>query len=82
MADTPGLREIGMWGLPADSLDECFPELRPYLQACRFADCSHVVEPGCAVREAVQSGAVGRARYESFLKLRAEVLDGTPPEWA
>jgi ribosome biogenesis GTPase len=82
VVDTPGLREIGMWGLPADSLDRCFPELRPHLEECRFADCAHTVEPGCAVRDAVQSGAVSRARYESYLKLRQEVIEGTPPEWA
>lgn len=82
VVDTPGLREIGFWGLPAESLDECFPELRPYLNECRFGDCAHISEPGCAVREAVAEGAVSRARYESFLKLREEVREGTPPEWA
>jgi ribosome biogenesis GTPase len=82
VVDTPGLREIGMWGLAADSLDRCFPELRPYRDDCRFADCAHAAEPGCAVREAVGSGAVSRARYESYRKLRDEVIEGTPPEWA
>ena len=82
VVDTPGLREIGFWGLPAESLDECFPELRPYLNECRFGDCAHISEPGCAVREAVAEGTVSRARYESFLKLREEVREGTPPEWA
>ena len=82
VVDTPGLREIGMWGLPADSLDRCFPEFRPHFEKCRFADCSHVVEPGCGVRDAVDAGEVSRARYESYLKLRHEVIEGTPPEWA
>jgi ribosome biogenesis GTPase len=82
VVDTPGLREIGLWGLPADSLDRCFPELRPYLELCRFADCAHAAEPDCAVREAVETGAVSRARYESYRKLRDEVIEGTPPEWA
>jgi ribosome biogenesis GTPase len=82
VVDTPGLREIGFWGLPADSLDTCFPELRPYLEQCRFADCAHVAEPGCAVREAVAAGDVSAARYDSYVKLRDEVLEGTPPEWA
>ncbi len=82
VVDTPGLREIGFWGLPAESLDECFPELRPYLNECRFGDCAHISEPGCAVRAAVAEGTVSRARYESFLKLREEVREGTPPEWA
>ena len=73
VADTPGLREIGMWGLAPESLDVCFPELRPYLPHCRFADCRHVVEPDCAVRAAVEAGEVSVARYESYLKLRGEL---------
>jgi len=73
VADTPGLREIGMWALAPESLDVCFPELRPYLPHCRFADCRHVVEPDCAVRAAVEAGEVSRVRYESYLKLRREL---------
>jgi len=73
VADTPGLREIGMWALEPNSLDGCFPELRPYLPHCRFADCSHGVEPDCAVRAAVDAGEVSAARYESYLKLRGEL---------
>ena len=73
VADTPGLREIGMWALAPESLDVCFPELRPYLPHCRFADCRHVVEPDCAVRAAVEAGEVSAVRYESYLKLRREL---------
>ena len=73
VVDTPGLREVGMWGMPSEHLDACFPELRPYLGTCRFNDCTHSTEPGCAVREAVERGDVSRARYESFAKLRAEM---------
>ena len=73
VADTPGLREIGMWALAPESLDECFPELRPHLTNCRFADCRHEVEPDCAVRAAVQAGEISVARYQSFLKLRGEL---------
>ncbi|HKH92920.1 MAG TPA: ribosome small subunit-dependent GTPase A [Gemmatimonadaceae bacterium] len=80
VADTPGLREVGMWALAPDSLDVCFPELRPYLEHCRFADCRHAVEPDCAVRTAVEAGEVSVRRYESFLKLRDE-LEGSAPSW-
>jgi ribosome biogenesis GTPase len=73
VADTPGLREIGMWALAPESLDACFPELRPYLPHCRFADCHHAVEPDCAVRAAVEAGEVSAARYESYVKLRGEL---------
>jgi ribosome biogenesis GTPase len=78
VADTPGLREVGMWALSPTELDQCFPELRPFLTQCRFADCRHSVEPGCAVRTAVAEGHVSRARYESFIKLRDE-LEGNKP---
>jgi ribosome biogenesis GTPase len=73
VADTPGLREIGMWALAPESLDACFPELRPYLPHCRFKDCHHDVEPKCAVRAAVEAGEVSAARYDSYLKLRGEL---------
>ena len=82
VVDTPGLREIGLWGLRVEELDACFPEFRPYLGECRFADCAHGAEPECAVRTAVAAGAVSRERYESYRKLREEVVEGTPPEWA
>jgi ribosome biogenesis GTPase len=78
VADTPGLREVGMWALSPTELDQCFPELRPFLEGCRFADCRHSVEPGCAVRDAVSRGDVSLARYESFIKLREE-LEGVKP---
>jgi ribosome biogenesis GTPase len=76
VCDTPGLREVGLWGLPAGSADEFFPEFRPVLGQCRFADCAHDVEPGCAVRALVESGAASRERWESYLKLRAELAEG------
>jgi ribosome biogenesis GTPase len=78
VADTPGLREVGMWALSPTELDQCFPELRPFLTQCRFADCRHSVEPDCAVRDAVSRGDVSVARYESFIKLREE-LEGVKP---
>jgi len=80
VVDTPGLREVGMWGLPPGNLDNCFPEFRPFLGTCRFDNCSHDHEPKCAVRDAVEAGAVSRPRYESYLKLRAE-LAGAEGQW-
>lgn len=73
--DTPGLREIAMWGLPSESLDQCFREFRPYLGECRFQDCDHEVEPQCAVQAAVTAGSIDRGRYESYVKLYAELRD-------
>ena len=82
VVDTPGLREVGLWGLPVERLDACFPEFRPFLGECRFADCAHGGEPDCAVRIAVEAGQVSVERYESYRKLRQEAVEGTPPEWA
>ncbi len=75
VVDTPGLREVGMWGLASTELDQCFPEFRTALGHCRFQDCRHLSEPGCAVQGGVASGAISAARYESFVKLRGELAD-------
>lgn len=80
VADTPGLREVGMWGLPSENLDACFPEFRPLIPACRFADCKHLVEPGCAVRGAVAGGTVAAERWESYRTLREE-LESSEKSW-
>ncbi len=79
LVDTPGLREVGMWGLQVAALDQCFPEFAPYLGECRFQDCTHDAEPGCAVRAAVEAGAVEPSRHESYLKLRTELQETTDP---
>jgi ribosome biogenesis GTPase len=71
--DTPGLREVGLWELPSAQLDWCFPEMRPYRESCRFADCRHVAEPDCAVRNALRSGAISEARYDSYVRLLDEM---------
>jgi len=72
VADTPGIREIGLWQLSPEDLDWCFRELRPYLGHCFFAGCTHVHEPDCAVRSAVAAGAISPERYESYVRLREE----------
>lgn len=81
VADTPGLREVGLWNIAPEELASCFPEFRPLLSECRFADCLHTVEPGCGIREGVQSGQVRAGRYESYLKLRAELVEGAADFW-
>lgn len=70
VADTPGIREIGLWNFPLDDLDWCFPEFRPYLNNCYFAGCSHTHEPDCAVRAALAAGQIYPQRYDSYVKLR------------
>lgn len=72
VADTPGLRELGLWGVPDDELDRCFPEFAPYLGECRYTrSCTHTHEPGCAVLQAVADGEVSSTRYESYRRMRA-----------
>jgi len=73
VADTPGLREIGLWGLEPSELADCFPEFRPLTSLCRFADCTHTVEPGCEVRDAMSRGEVSATRHESYVRLREEL---------
>lgn len=72
VADTPGLREVGMWGVERAELDTYFPELRDRRALCRFDNCSHTHEPDCAVREAVEAGELSLARYESYTSLYLE----------
>jgi len=75
VADTPGLREVGLWGIDAREIAQCFPEFRPLIHDCRFADCTHTVEPECAIKEAIRHGTVGGGRYESYVKLREELAE-------
>jgi ribosome biogenesis GTPase len=75
VADTPGLREIGMWGLDPSELDECFPEFRPLTPHCRFGDCTHTVEPGCAVLDALSRREISAARHESYVRLRQDLTE-------
>lgn len=72
VADTPGIREIGLWNFPLEELDWCFREFRPYLGECYFAGCTHVHEPDCAVRAAVAAGAIDPIRYDSYTRLRED----------
>jgi ribosome biogenesis GTPase / thiamine phosphate phosphatase len=69
VADTPGMRQLGLYGIDYDNLDELFPEFRPYLNECYYADCRHMDEPDCAVLEAVEAGKIHPDRYDSYRRL-------------
>jgi ribosome biogenesis GTPase len=69
--DTPGMREIQVWG-DEDGLADAFPEIDELAATCRFRDCRHDSELGCAVKEALESGFLNDGRFESYMKLRAE----------
>jgi ribosome biogenesis GTPase len=70
VADTPGLKALALWDIEPEELDGYFPELRSRVADCAFSDCTHVHEPGCAVRQAVQAGQIHLARYQSYLRMR------------
>ena len=71
LVDTPGMRELGILGAGA-ALDDSFGEIRGLSRTCRFADCRHAGEPGCAVRTAIERGELAADRYESYAKLKKE----------
>jgi len=73
VADTPGIRSLSLWDVEPGELDGYFIEFRPFVTECRFGDCTHGNEPGCAVRAAIERGAIRPARYESYRRLRAEL---------
>jgi ribosome biogenesis GTPase len=70
VADTPGLRSLGLWDVEPEELDGYFVDIRPYVESCAFNDCTHVHEPGCAVRAAVERGEIAASRYDSYRRLR------------
>jgi ribosome biogenesis GTPase len=72
VVDTPGLRDIGLWGLNPAEVAAAFPELSTFAAGCRFDNCRHLEEPGCAVVRAVESGELARSRYESYEQLLDE----------
>ena len=69
--DTPGMRELGMWET-GTVLDASFPDIERYLGQCRFSDCTHKSEPGCAILEALSSGELSAERWESYRSLVTE----------
>ena len=72
--DTPGMRELGMWDI-SEGLGDAFTDVEQFLGKCRFSDCRHENEPGCAIRAAIAAGALDAERWESYQKLKAEAID-------
>ena len=70
--DNPGMRELQLWA-SEESLEAVFDEVSRVAERCRFGDCTHSREPGCAVQEALESGEIDASRWQSYLKLQAEV---------
>ncbi len=73
LADSAGIRELALWNVPSEDLPSTFVELRPYLDACEFDDCDHSEgEVGCALRAALDEGAIAPQRFVSFARLLDE----------
>lgn len=69
--DTPGMRELGVWDVE-EGLEEVFTDIEALSATCRFYDCSHKSEPGCAIKEALKKGTLSEERFKSYIKLKKE----------
>lgn len=72
--DTPGMRELGMWDA-GEGIADAFADVEKFLGKCRFSDCKHEKEPGCAIRAAIEAGELDFQRWESYQKLKEEAVD-------
>ena len=72
LIDSPGLKEVQLWG-EENGIDSVFEEIAELAKDCRFSDCSHTGEPGCAVQKALNEGTLNEKRYQSYLELQREV---------
>jgi len=75
VVDTPGIREFGLRDVHPKDLAHFFPDLAPYVNTCKFDDCTHDHEPDCAIKDAVERGHVHPARYESYLHILQSLQD-------
>lgn len=67
--DTPGIKEFGLYDLDKETLAERYPEMRALMHQCKYYNCTHIHEPGCAVKEAVEKGEIHELRYNNYLSI-------------
>ena len=79
IVDMPGIREFGIVDLEREEVGHYFPEFAERLEHCRFHNCLHLNEPGCAVREALEAGEIAPSRYDSYLSI---LEDAGTPDWS
>jgi ribosome biogenesis GTPase len=76
LIDTPGVRAFSPWGVGPEDLDRAYREFQPLLGTCKFGDCRHAGEPGCAIAAAAATGGIAPRRYASYVKLLEELTEG------
>jgi len=72
LIDSPGVRRFSLWHLPPEAIAAGFAEIRPLLGQCRFRDCRHLQEPGCALHAAVEAGDISERRFQSYFRILAD----------
>jgi ribosome biogenesis GTPase len=77
VVDTPGLRDVGLWAIDARELGETFPEFAAHVALCRFDNCRHVEEPGCAVAAAAERGEIHSTRLDSYRRFLEEAVQAS-----
>lgn len=82
IADTPGIRNLNIWNMEPEELDGYMLDIAAYVPNCRFNNCTHHHEPGCAVRKAVADGKIAKRRYKHYLVLRDELTDALATSWS
>lgn len=75
LADTPGIRQLHIWDVEPDELDGYFLDIAPHVHLCKFRNCSHTNEPGCAVIAAIEAGDINQRRYDNYIRLRDELKE-------
>lgn len=76
VVDAPGIRDFGVWEMTSEAVKRGFSEIEDVAQSCRFSNCTHRAEPGCAVKQAVEDGDISARRFESYLVLMDTVRQG------
>ena len=78
LIDSPGIREFALWHLSPEEVTNGFIEFRPWLGRCKFRDCKHLTDPGCAIQHAVAEGEISPLRYESYQKILHSMAQDKP----
>lgn len=73
--DSPGIRAFGLWAIPPEEVKDHFVEFEAFAGQCRFANCVHDQEPGCAIKEAVEREVISPMRYEAYLRIKDSLAD-------